>query len=279
MRSITPVVLSALLCPIGGCDAPFELPDPGPTGYLHPYGAEAGVDPTARPDTAALWRDGRVDVAAVFGQMDEVSLQPDDAGEWSADTLEWALLDRGFEASATADGHARLRGEVGARAVDVTLYRPAAFALGRSEAERRQLLREALAEHEVVYLNGHAFQGAWDVLDDPTAYRAHYRVVMLDVCWSWQLYTEPVLAAQRAGRRAHVVSARNRVVTGSVDALPMLLDALAANRSWRALLRDLDAAADERAAARHDLVEPRLRPAERYGVSLGVATGSTPTPP
>ena len=254
---------AALLLCLLGCDAEFEPGEPGPTGYLSDVRVEPGVDPGARPDYAALWRDGRLDVAAVFGQMDPGGLTPDDDGRWSVETFVLALERRSF----TLEGD-QLDGRIDGRAVRVTLYRPEAFSLERPEADRRDVLREALAEHEVVYINGHAFQSAWDVLDDPSAYRAHYRVVVLDVCWSWQLYVRPVLGAQRGGRRAHVVSSTNRVVTGSVHSFLWLLDDLAgARESWRVTIAGMNALAARRASDRRAHVEPHLQAAERYGVS------------
>lgn len=254
---------SALMLCLLGCDAALDPEDPGPTGYLSDVRVEPGVDVDARPDYAALWRDGRLDVAAVFGQMDPGGLGADDEGLWSTEAFVEALEDRGF-----TRGGDRLEGDIHGRPVAVTVFRPDAFSLDRPEAERRGLLREALAEYEVVYINGHAFQGALDVLDDPTAYRPHYRVVVLDVCWSWQLYVRPVLDAQRGGRRAHVVSSTNRVVTGSVYSFVWLLDELALARGgWRATIAAMNALAARRAIDRHAQVEPHLRAPERYGVS------------
>ena len=72
----------------------------------------------------------------------------------------------------------------------------------------------------------------------------------------------------RGGRRAHVVSSTNRVVTGSVHSFLWLLDDLAgARESWRVTIAGMNALAARRASDRRAHVEPHLQAAERYGVS------------
>ena len=229
----------------------------------------------AAPDYGALGEDDTLDVGVVFGQMNPDGLQDDDAGYWSARALEGHLLEKGLtvDVGRGAAGGRLMEGRVGRTRVRVEIVDPGGFSLGADGASKAALLGTMLAQHEVVYLNGHAFQTGMEALWDAGSYgsSAQYRVVVLDICWSYYAYAKKILDAVDAGRVA-VVAVPGRVVTGSVNSFALLIDALTAGVEagggdrWYGILRRMNALAEERATTRAGVIDPALREAEVYGV-------------
>ncbi len=250
-------LLITLLC--SACGEGYAPTDPGHTGYLTEAGYEPGVDPAAAPDYQALFADGRLQVVAVFGQIERGPLRSEDAAWWSLSMLEAALREAGFE------GESPLTRSRDGLEVSVRLVGPEAFRLDDSPSERARAIAHLIRPHEVVYFDGHALLHGWGALGEASNHDSRYRIMALDLCWSWSLYTRPILDA---APNTHVVNARNRVVTGSVDSFIALLAHLIEGRApWRPILRDMNTLAEARADARRSDVGPELRPPEAYGVS------------
>lgn len=270
MRSWTLLILGALAALTGCAPEAAPLRYPGPTGYLSDRPSPLALEPipparlAAAPRYDALLDDGRLQIAAVFGQMDTDALAPDDPGFWSQETLAMALIDAGFElrGETRPAGGRRYVGQAGGVAVELEVFGPEQW---RFDAVRgRALLADVIAAHEVVYLNGHAKQAHLDVLWDPATYPGP-RLLFMDICWSYSMYTPQIVEAGEV----QVVNVPNRVVTGSVESLLILLDALLApdRPGWLSIVRALNERAEVRAAARFEDVEAKLRDPEIYGVS------------
>lgn len=264
--------LVALALSLAACDpAPTPLEYPGPTGYLSDRPSPLAQEPIppartlATPKYDVLFVDGALEVAAVFGQLGQEGLFPDDLGYWSQDTLVLALLDAGFGASPDARlGGERYVGVVDGLEVTVDVFGPDRWRFEHDEAAAADLIASVTSTYEVVYLNGHAKQPHLEVLGKPALYPAH-RLLVLDICWSYPLYAAAVVAAGDV----HVVQAPNRVVTGSVESLLVLLGSLLSPErpSWLSILGELNDRAVDRAATRQHLSDVRLREPEVYGVS------------
>lgn len=254
-----------------------------------------GPDPAAlgaRPDDHALAADGELTVGILFGQMDKERLTPGDPGHGGVRAFGEALEAAGFERlpdPVELPGR-RYRGVEPASGlvIDVRLHGPDAFPLGLDAAATAAVLRAVAGPSEVVYLNGHARQEGLDALADPAVWvGVGYRVVVLDLCWSYPLYARPVLEAHRAsGGRAHVVSALERVVTGSEESFHALFVHLVRGAAapgttpdWLDLVTEMNALAEARAAERRDRVGPALRPPEIYGVSTAAPPVARETGP
>jgi hypothetical protein len=69
----------------------------------------------------------------------------------------------------------------------------------------------------------------------------------------------------------HVIHVANRTVTGSVESLPKVVEALAAGKAdWATVVSGLGERAQDRAEIRDGSVADHLAEPEAYGVSRGV---------
>ena len=285
------VLVLAVVAVAAACGGGAPPPPPGiaffsdrAEGLASPLGEEE------RPAYDALAEDGVLEVAAAFGQMREGTLAADDHGLWSAARFLLALEQMGFRRDPDGppwqDGHRYTR-RLGALLVRVDVAGPDVFRLEDQEGAS-ELLRGLVAGYDLLYLNGHAYQESLDVLGDPAARdpRHAYRLLVLDLCWSYQLYAAPALAAAPGGS-LHVVGSAARVTTGSVESFLALLEhvlygaraaadpGLPPAASWYEILFEMNELAaarlEERAA--NGFAEGNFALPEHYGVSgLGPAT-------
>lgn len=226
------------------------------------------------PALAAAAADGVVAVSALFGQMGTEALSAADDAWRSRERLESALRAAGFEEEATARGatsdERRWSARVDGALVVVRVSGPESLRLDAGDDALRARLRDAVAASDVVYLDAHAFQPCLDVLADPATFPPDRpRLLVLDLCWSYQLYVAPALRAAPPGL-LQVVSSADRVTTGSVDSFLLLLWTLldGADVSWVDVTRAMNDASEERAVARRaEGVEPKFARPELYGVS------------
>jgi hypothetical protein len=190
------------------------------------------------PRYPQLLADGRITIAAVFGQLNDHGRY--DLNTASAGALVTALRARGFVE--TAPSHY----EAGEIAIDVAVYPHDNPRIGRA-------LTEAFATHELVYFTGHSDDGEI-TFQVPT----DYRIALLDTCWSTQLYS-----ARVTGPDHDVIGNRSRSVTGSVESLVITIDALRRRAaSWQPVLADMNARAVTRARIRAPL--SRYKAPEHY---------------
>ena len=151
-------------------------------------------------------------------------------------------------------------------------------ALPRTQGAKHvsKALREVLASHELVYLNGHSFRGAIAALGEVQTFASeHYGVLMLDTCWSTQLYGLAALRASKAMPRLDIIVNDEESVTGSVFGFSTLLRSLSAGAKrfgrnqrvapWGVVLGELNRLADTRADLRRRMEPGTDYPdAERY---------------
>jgi hypothetical protein len=189
------------------------------------------------PRYDAMLADGRITIAAVIGELEG---GPTDHNAWSYHVLANELAARGF----TEVGLDRY--QLGAITIDVSL-------VPDDIPQTNAALAGALASHDVVYYNGHSQHG--ELRFDPPA---DYRVVMLDSCWSTQQYASQLVAPGR-----DVLTNADRSVTGSIESLLVLVDALAAREPHWPLARMNELAA-ERAHKRAPV--SRFKDPEHYRV-------------
>jgi hypothetical protein len=226
------------------------------------------------PAYGRLAEDGVLTVSALFGEMAKDGLAPDDAAYWSLAAFSLDLERHGYALDANVTGYRRYRKGEGELAVQIAVYGPELLRVGHDD-EGAIVLRHAIAESDIVYVDEHAFQKGLEVLADPAAYDpARYRILVLDTCYSYSLYTRWVLDAASPGS-THVVNTDGRVVTGSVESFGAMLHAVVAevgaptfrSRTWLSLVGEMNDLAAARAGRRRDVPDERLRPAEVYGVS------------
>lgn len=214
-----------------------------------PRGVCAG---DGRPRYEELTADDRISIAALFGQIEPGPVERD-FGSQSYRMLEDALAARGFLRVAP-DRYERAEGGV---AIDVTLTGPAALPLADPSATSAALAA-ALAGHDIVYYNGHEFDGGLEL----AAPAAAYRIVVLDSCWSTQRYSHRLI-----GPTIDVIGNTERAVTGSVESFVALLDALHARvPAWSAILDPMNRLAEARATAR--TMRSRWKRPERYRLDV-----------
>lgn len=191
------------------------------------------------PRYGELLADGRITIAAVFGEIkDDGDYDPNAR---SARGLAGALRARGFVETAP------LHFETGDVVVDISLLPHDIDLTGRT-------LTAAFATHELVYYNGHSDHGdiQFSVPDEG------YRIALLDTCYSTQLFAARLLDPMR-----DVISNVNRSVTGSTVSLLVVIDGLRSRApAWRPLVDDMNARADRRATERASI--SRYREPERY---------------
>ncbi len=282
-RHLHPAIVALALALAALCACGGEFVPPGPpaqaTGYLSDRAVET-VDPTTgsvgwipgesgalsarAPDYDALWADGELRVGVMIGSMAKApEIGRRDEG---LRTTEWFvswLRSHGFERA----GWGRYeRG--GDRPVVVRLYGADRYELYDPVQLHRSYLRDLVAWSDLFYLGGHARQPGLGALAEAATYgERRYRVQLFDVCWSYQLYTVPAL--ELGG--GHVVNLGNRSVTGSIESLPVVLQALVAGGSgWLEIIAALNDRAAVRAEERAGQVAEHLQDAEVYGVSGGV---------
>lgn len=112
-------------------------------------------------------------------------------------------------------------------------------------------LTEAFATHELVYFTGHSDDGEITFSAPPA-----YRIALLDTCWSTQLYSARVI-----GRDHDVIGNSDRSVTGSIESLVLVIDALARRApTWQPVLDTMNA----RAATRTRAPVSRYKAPEHY---------------
>lgn len=191
------------------------------------------------PRYDAMLDDGHLTIAAVFG---ELVGGPTDPNAWSYRAFAAGLRARGF----VETGPDRFQREN--VTIDLAL-------IANDPADTSAALAGALASHDVVYYNGHSHGG--DIVFDPPA---DYRLIVLDSCWSTQRYAERLIAANR-----DVMTNTERSVTGSIESMFVLLDALLAREpAWP--LAEMNARAEYRARLRAPL--SKYKEAERYRVDV-----------
>jgi hypothetical protein len=217
---------------------------------------------TARPRLELLAADGRITIAALFAQMAEGRLRDDDHGTWSL---------RRFVAELEAAGFRRTGAEryertlAGGTQVVIDVLGPASLPREERAPTIGRALERAIADHEIVYYNGGAYGGALSGLRRAWP---EYRILILDSCWSLQLYGRPLVDSG-----LDVVVNRERAITGSVASFAPVLRELVeppgARPTWASLLATMNHAARRRAAGR--LLHPRFRAAEHYGLAVRCA--------
>ena len=231
------------------------------------------VDPSAlreRPPYRAYVADGELTIGAVFGQMDTDDLSDDDDGFWSMAVFEEHWIELGFDCRRRFGSRGTCEGTVNDTPVRVTYIGPELFPVRACALGKESLLEELIRSSDILYINGHAFQGGLQPLYEPGAYPEQQpRLVMLDLCWA-SLWMLPDLRRSLAGRWVDIVASPRRVVTGSVESITKLSDRVVSREdpSWGALMRELNVAAQARADERRELVDASLRD-RRFTVWFG----------
>jgi len=190
----------------------------------------------AAPRYVAMLADGRLTIAAVFGELEGGPL---DHNAWSYHAFAAALRERGFVEIAPE------RYQLDKVTIDVAL-------IPDDPAQSTAALAGALASHDVVYYNGHSHDGDIDI-----APPADYRLIVLDSCWSTQHFAQHLIAPNR-----DVLTNSERSVTGSFESFLVLVDALRANNDFP--LDEMNALAVARARLRAPL--SKYKDPERYRV-------------
>jgi len=190
------------------------------------------------PRYPELLADGRITVAAVFGQLNDHGAL--DLNTKSARTLATALRARGF--TETAPSHF----EAGELVVDISVQPHDEAIVGRA-------LTDAFATHELVYYTGHSDNGDIE-------FRApnEYRIAVMDTCWSTQWFS-----ARLVGADHDVISNSTRSVTGSVESLLVIVDGLRRrSMQWQPMIDELNDRAVTRARTRAPI--SRYKTPEHY---------------
>lgn len=265
------------------------------------YTVHSSLDaPTVYPEYDRLVADGRIDMVAIFGQIEHGVLNPYDWGFRSFNDFTRLWERRGFRRVETMPenrGHRLERTFPGGLVVRLTMYTPVSFADDVPRDQSNEVFRAAIRDNEIVYYNGHAFYGSLNVLDERTAYpEGTYQIIFMDACWSYAYYTKQIFrnrATEADPEGYALVDVFNNTepgITGSehtaVVAYEQILDGAAAVHagrdatiySWNNVVRYMNEHAEVRARQRTTHPDPEI-----YGVS-GVSTnawrpGGPATPP
>jgi len=168
------------------------------------------------PRYAELLADGRITVAAVFGDVRDNGML--DPNRRSAAAFADGLRSRGYVE--TSPSHFESKDIT----VDITILPHDIPATGRA-------LTEAFVTHELVYYNGHSDHG-----DVQFTAPADYRIALMDSCYSTQMFSSRLVDDDH-----DVISNTNRSITGSVDSLLVALDALRARTpTWQPVIDDMN---------------------------------------
>ncbi len=268
------------------------------------YAVESSLDaPTVYPEYDKLVADKRIDMVALFGQIEHGELKSNDWGFIAFDSLSRAFQGHGFavkERFPERQGHRLEKTYPGGLKVSLTMYTPVLFAdnVPREDANKR--FQDAIRDHEIVYYNGHAFYGSLTVLDDPSVYpQDRYQIMFMDACWSYAYYTKQIFrnrATEGDPEGYALVDVINNTepgITGSErtaeilyhnifkGASAVLTGGNADGYSWNNLVKYMNDHAEVRARQRTQYPDPEI-----YGVS-GVRTNrwkpgirpDVPTPP
>ncbi len=158
-----------------------------------------GTSDTVYPEFDRLVSDGRLEIAAIYGQMgDEAELSEYDAGFRFVGNLLDKLRNEGFTKARDFTGQLGERWEKtysSGLTVGVDIWNPRAIARSVPRDTADQIFKDALASHEVFLYGGHAGYGSLHVLDDPNAYpsASTYQIVFMDACFSYAYYTKQVI--------------------------------------------------------------------------------------
>lgn len=249
------------------------------------YHVESSVDaPKVYPEYDRLVADGRIDMTAIFGQIEHGTLTDEDPGNYSFDDFTSAFTRRGFELAEelpNGAGHRLEKRYAGGLLVSLTMYAPSTVSDDVPRETANMIFQNALRNSEIVYYAGHAFYGSLSVLDDPTVYPMdRYQIVFMDACWSYAYYTKQIFRNRATAQdptgyaNADVVNNTEPGITGSELTAANLwgnlfrgADAVFAHRSaakysWNTLVKYMNEHAEARANARDDGSN-----AEIYGVS------------
>jgi len=210
-------------------------------------------EPPAMPDGICVdtgsvlpTNDGaRIEVAALFGQLEPGDPDRDPALA-SVRFLTASLEERGYRRAGDRYEHRTADGAV----ISIDILGPSALRHDDLAATGRAIDR-ALHDHAVVYYNGHSYDGG--LRFEPAGTR---RLLVLDACWSTQLYGERLVDAN-----LDVIGNTERSITGSVESLLHVLDGLEDQRVIS--IAAMNAAATDRAERRRSSEFPE---AEHYGV-------------
>lgn len=219
-----------------------------------PMSDDVCVTTRGGPRYAELLADGRITVAAVFGQLHDHGAL--DLNTKSAHALAAALRTRGF--TETAPSHF----ESGELVVDISVHPHDEAIIGRA-------LTDAFATHELVYYTGHSDNGDID-------FRApsEYRIAVMDTCWSTQWFSPRLV-----GDNHDVISNSSKSVTGSTESLLVILDGLRdRSTQWQPLIDEINDRAVTRARSRAALT--RYKDPERYRLDSschGKSSGRDPS--
>lgn len=253
------------------------------------YHVESSVDaPRVYPEYDRLVADGRIDMTAIFGQIEHGELLPEDLGNYAFDDFTSAFTRRGFrvaEEFANGAGHRLEKRYAGGLVVSLSMYAPSTVADHVEREAANMIFQNALRNSEIVYYAGHAFYGSLTVLDDPSVYPTDaYQIIFMDACWSYAYYTKQIFRNRANAQdptgyvNVDVINNTEPGITGSELTAANLwgnlfkgADAVFAHRSaskysWNSLMKYMNEHAEARAAARDDGSN-----AEIYGVS-GVST-------
>jgi len=253
------------------------------------YAIESSLDaPNVYPEYDLLVADGRIDMVALFGQIEHGDLNTSDWGFIAFNSFSRELERAGFRVAEEYpgnNGHRLERTYPGGLVVSVAMYTPVGFAdhVPREEANAR--FRQAIHDHEIVYYNGHAFYGSLTVLDDRSVYpEGVYQIINMDACWSYAYYTKQIFrnrasdADPEGYTLADVVNNTEPGITGSETTAAILYDNIfkgaaavhagadATIYSWNNIVQYMNEHAEVRARNRFSHPNPEI-----YGAS-GVVT-------
>jgi hypothetical protein len=246
--------------------SPDEAP-PMPDGVRFAAAEEAAA---RAPRYQALARGGRITVAALFGRMTPGPVELD-YGTLSYRAFRATLEGRGYRLARVDEAHDAVTyaGEADGVRVMVDVLGPRGLPLEWGAAIVGARLGRAIGDHDIIYYDGHAFEGELSGLRRALP---GYRILVVDACWSLQHY------GLALGGVGDVVTNRERSITGSVESFSALLDELLEGigtthpPSWATLLDGMNRRSAERAAERVRLSAPsELQASESYG--LTVASG------
>ena len=214
-----------------------------------------------------LLADRRLTIVGLFTALgDYPPLSPSDDGVKSAAKAVKMLKKMGFHEVARAPVGRRFERQVHGITVSYDIYSPADFA-GLGDEEHFAIFQRAIAEHEIVFFDGHSLLGRSDFWSKAT-YPSTYQIIVYGGCLGYQYYVAPIVRNKGGYQNLDLVASVFEVGATALDiGEPMLKDLLAsigsaAPRSWETILSDIRTSVEAAEAN-----EPSYLPDTSFGVS------------
>jgi hypothetical protein len=149
------------------------------------------------PEYDRLTADGKIEILALFGQVDHGALSDGDYGFSLVRDFESQLTGAGFTKADSAPRGLRYTRTANNLTAIVDIYTPREFG-GLTDWAHIDAFDEGVRTHEIIAYNGHSVLGASDFWARPSIYntdeqRSKYQIFVYNGCLGYEYYVKPIL--------------------------------------------------------------------------------------